>query len=211
MFTYCENNPVIYADLNGESLIVTCILLGALIGATVGACIGASISQRRTGRVSAKSVAIGTVAGVVVGGVAGYGLGITISAAFGLTTAGSVAGTALSNKENVYSSVSSFINNSGGDADAVLQSYIGIPQLKTLEIDTTVYRVWGGKSPELSHWVSPFNYGDETRNLLSLPPSNTMENLSEFMLKKGTTVVSGEAAPLFEMSGGGIQWWVPKL
>ncbi|MBR0278092.1 MAG: hypothetical protein IJQ50_06505 [Clostridia bacterium] len=38
-----------------------------------------------------------------------------------------------------------------------------------------------------------------------------MTNTSAFVLKKGTTVLAGRAAPLFGHSGGGIQWWVPRL
>ncbi|MBQ9467953.1 MAG: glycohydrolase toxin TNT-related protein [Clostridia bacterium] len=55
------------------------------------------------------------------------------------------------------------------------------------------------------------SYKKATNPMLSLPSGNTMTNTSAFVLKKGTTVLAGRAAPLFGHSGGGIQWWVPRL
>ncbi len=92
-----------------------------------------------------------------------------------------------------------------------MQSFDGIPKVKTLKADTTVYRTWGGKSAELGSWVSPNNYGANARGVLSLPASNTMTNTSTFIIPKGTTVLTGKAAPMFGQIGGGVQWWIPVL
>ena len=44
--------------------------------------------------------------------------------------------------------------------------------------------------------------------MLSLPPSNTAAYTSQFLVPKGTTVLSGKAAALFGQPRGGIQWWI---
>lgn len=68
-----------------------------------------------------------------------------------------------------------------------------------------------GTTQELGHWVSPNNYGSSARSLLALPSGNTMTNTSSFLLQKGSTVLTGKAAPLFGQSGGGVQWWISAL
>lgn len=90
----------------------------------------------------------------------------------------------------------------GANPSEVLSTYNGTPKVQTLKADTTVYRAWGGSSGEYGHWVSPNNYGANARGMLSLPPVNTAENISTFVLPRGTTVLSGKAAPLFGQLGG---------
>ena len=85
------------------------------------------------------------------------------------------------------------------------------PVLQVLTEDTTVYRVWGGTTPEYGHWVSPNNYGEDARGLLSLPPGNTMTNTSSFVIPKGTIVLAGIASPYFGQPGGGVQWWANHI
>ena len=80
--------------------------------------------------------------------------------------------------------------------------------MKTLKADTTVYRTWGGDAHELGHWVSPHNYVANARSMLSLPPGNTAENVSSFVIQRGIRVLSGQVAPMFGQPGGGLQWWV---
>ena len=110
-----------------------------------------------------------------------------------------------------YSSASNFLKNSGANPKDVLASYNGTPKVQTLKADTTVYRTWGGTTQKLGHWVSPNNYGESARSLLSLPTGNTMVNTSTFIIPRGTTVLAGKAAPLFGQSGGGVQWWISIL
>ena len=44
-----------------------------------------------------------------------------------------------------------------------------------------------------------------------LPPWNTAENTSQFLISKASIVISGKAAPLFGQVGGEIQWWIGLL
>jgi len=110
-----------------------------------------------------------------------------------------------------YSTAVNFLKSNGADPQKILPSYNGTPTVKTLQTDTTVYRTWGGTTQELGHWVSPYNYGSDARSLLSLPPGNTMSHTSTFIIPRGTRVLTGEAAPLFGQSGGGIQWWISEV
>lgn len=93
----------------------------------------------------------------------------------------------------------------------VLSAFKGNPTLRALKTDTTVYRSWGGASGKFSHWVSPIDYGSNIRSALALPNSNTAENFSTFVLKKGTSVLQGRVAPNFGQYGGGAQWWIKLL
>ena len=70
-----------------------------------------------------------------------------------------------------------------------------------LKADTPVYRTWGVSSGEYGHWVSPRNDGPNAKSMLSLPPVNTAENVSTFVLREGTSVLSGKAAPPVWSSG----------
>jgi len=101
--------------------------------------------------------------------------------------------------------------NNGQNPDKILESFTAEAQLKVPTEDTTVYRVWGGESSQLGHWVSPNNYGNAARSQLSLPPGNTMEYTSAFVIPCGTTVLTGVASPYFGQPGGGIQWWVVRV
>jgi hypothetical protein len=83
--------------------------------------------------------------------------------------------------------------------------------LQVLTEDTTVFRVWGGTTPEYGHWVSPYDYGKAARSQLSLPLGNTMTNVSSFVIPKGTMVLAGVASPQFGQLGGGIQWWIYRI
>ena len=123
--------------------------------------------------------------------------------------AGAVAGGACGGSN--YIKASSFLKSNGVDPSDVLPTYKGTPKVKTLQTDTTVYRTWGGSSGKYGHWVSPKNYGSNARSMLSLPDGNTCENVSSFLLREGTTILSGKVAPFFGQTGGGIQWWVGHL
>ena len=107
-------------------------------------------------------------------------------------------------------SPSDFLKSYGANS-SVLKSFSGSPKVVALQTDATVYRYWGGKSPEYSHWVSPYDYGVDARSKLALPAENTMARLSTFTLPAGTTVLVGYAAACFNQLGGGVQWWVPFL
>ena len=80
MFAYCNNNPVVYSDPAGQSIVLA-IVIGAAIGAVVGGVVGAVVSKKKTGEVKGKAVVTGAVAGTAVGGLAGWGVGAAIPAA----------------------------------------------------------------------------------------------------------------------------------
>ena len=80
MFAYCNNNPVMYADPSGHSIILACIIVGAIIGAAIGGYAAAKISEAKTGKVNGWAVAAGVVGGGVVGGLIGWGVGAAITA-----------------------------------------------------------------------------------------------------------------------------------
>ena len=61
MFTYCNNNPVVYSDPSGHSFVIACIIVGAVIGALAGGHVAAKISKSKTGKVNGWAVAGGIV------------------------------------------------------------------------------------------------------------------------------------------------------
>lgn len=93
----------------------------------------------------------------------------------------------------------------------MLSAYKENPRLKILNSNTTAYRTWGGTSSKFGHWISPKNYGSAALSMLSLPPGNTAANTSQFLISKGSTVLSGKVAALFVQTGGGIQCWIGLL
>ena len=104
-----------------------------------------------------------------------------------------------------------FIGEYGENTTEVLNAFRGTPNLTKVQVDTTVYRTWGGMSKAKGHWVSPKNYGLKARSKLSLPDCNTATNISTYIIPKGTMVLSGRASSLFGHMGGGFQWWVGLL
>lgn len=92
MFAYGNNNPVLYADPDGHSIILTCIIVGAAIGAIAGGVAAAVTSKKKTGKVNGLAVAGGAAGGGVLGGLAGWGVGAAITAV-GATTTTAASGT----------------------------------------------------------------------------------------------------------------------
>ena len=78
-YVYCRNNPVIYADYNGESVTLTCIILGAVIGVVVGGTVGGVVSLQKYGEVKWQWVAGGMVLGGVSGALIGWGAGAVVA------------------------------------------------------------------------------------------------------------------------------------
>ena len=81
-YVYGNQNPVMFADYSGESILAV-IIIGAVVGAVAGGFAGAYVSKKTTGSVSGTSVVIGVLGGATIGGLLGwgfYGLGASISA-----------------------------------------------------------------------------------------------------------------------------------
>ena len=90
LYVYGINNPVMYADLTGESIILTSIIIGAAVGAVLGGGIAAATTHAQLGYVDWKWVAVGAGAGGIVGGLGGWGVGSAIQAANAAAAAAAV-------------------------------------------------------------------------------------------------------------------------
>ena len=83
----------------------------------------------------------------------------------------------------------------------------------------TVYRYWGGKSPETGSWVTVYRNlsPSQARSLLSLPNTNSATNITEFGIPRDIVIIVGKAASKVTeewagpyATGGGIQIYVPN-
>lgn len=86
LYAYCLNNPLMYQDPDGESIILTCIIIGVVAGAILGGSAGAYYSYKNFGAVKWQYVTGGAVVGGVIGGLVGWGAGAIISS-FSVATA----------------------------------------------------------------------------------------------------------------------------
>ncbi|MGN0383009.1 MAG: RHS repeat domain-containing protein, partial [Eubacterium sp.] len=91
VYAYCDNNPVIFKDETGESITLTCVLIGAGIGLLVGGGFGAYRASKKgyspgDGWKYWKYVVGYGVAGGAIGALVGWGAGALI-AKYGVATA----------------------------------------------------------------------------------------------------------------------------
>ena len=212
-----------FVDSTVGQIVVTIAIIAVLGIATVltggaaGVIFGAAFWGAVTGAVS--GAAIGAGMGIVTGLTTGDWSGMLGSmtegmmfgalggAAFGAAgSALKTGGVALTNFR--YAKAAKFIKTNGGDVERVMSAFEGVPRVIKLRASYTVGRTWGGSSLKKGDWYSPVNYGSATRSKLALPPENTMANLSIIRLPKGTVVLHGRAAKLYNQPGGGIQWWL---
>ena len=101
LFTYCENDPVNYADSDGHSVICA-IIIGAIIGAVVGFGVVAYVDYKDDGEVFNGSVKWYSYVGVTVAGAAlGAFLGPGISEFAGTTFSTSIPTLGLINSGGV--------------------------------------------------------------------------------------------------------------
>ncbi|MGI6359591.1 MAG: RHS repeat-associated core domain-containing protein [Acholeplasmatales bacterium] len=79
LYAYCMNNPIMYVDPDGESIVLTAMIIGAIIGAAIGFGAVAYIDYIDDGQIFNGSVcwteyalatSIGAVAGALIGGLA---------------------------------------------------------------------------------------------------------------------------------------------
>jgi len=89
LYAYCLNNPLLYQDPGGESIILTCIIVGAIIGAVAGGGYAAYKSHQELGYVNGWWVLGGAAGGAALGGLAGWGVGAAATAIGAAMTAGS--------------------------------------------------------------------------------------------------------------------------
>jgi hypothetical protein len=89
LYTYCQNNPIMFQDQNGHSIILTCIIVGAIIGALAGGIAGATISYKKYNEVKWQYVVISAIAGGAAGAALGAAAGYAIEA-IGVTASGAI-------------------------------------------------------------------------------------------------------------------------
>jgi hypothetical protein len=99
--------------------------------------------------------------------------------------------------------------------DEIRSAFNDEPVSITLSEDFTVYRYWSGDSrTETGRWVTlnPNLTPEDAREMLALPNSNLADNVTQFTIPAGTTVLVGEATEQTSASwagtyatGGGFQ------
>ena len=87
MFAYCENNPVMGVDYNGEFLNV---IIGAAVGGIISAATTAFSSYKETGHVDVCQTLISGITGAVCGGVAATGMRVFLQAGISALASGPV-------------------------------------------------------------------------------------------------------------------------
>lgn len=99
LFAYCDNNPVVREDKDGQ---FWNFVIGATVGALVGGVSAAISSYKSTGSISWGSVAIGAASGAIGGLVGASGIGMVGQAAIsGVTSALSNVGNSLIRGEKI--------------------------------------------------------------------------------------------------------------
>lgn len=92
----------------------------------------------------------------------------------------------------------------------VIDGFTEVPAVKTLQTPETVQRGYGGTADENGPWVTPAHYDSKEayRKELSVPPANTLKEIDDKELPKGTQVLDGTACGKFGQPGGGRQYYV---
>lgn len=118
LFTYCGNNPVIYADNSGT---MPFLVITALVGAVVGAVVGGVIAANSGSNVLA-GIGIGAAGGALLGLGIGAGIGM-ISGVGALATAGEIAagvGTGVATAEQALEATAAEAENTASEATKVV-------------------------------------------------------------------------------------------
>ena len=79
-YAYCANNPVMYADPNGEFLL-TALIVGAFAGAAISGAVSAVSQYVNTGEIDWKVVGVNALFGAASGALATTGIGFAASVA----------------------------------------------------------------------------------------------------------------------------------
>ena len=174
--------------------------MGALIGSasvgTVGAGIGAAIGY-----------ATGGVDGILGGALAGFGVG----AIAGFIVGGCVG-------LNIWNTdvriARQFLTDNGINAthhNEIINSFKYRIKVKSINVDTTVYRYYSNPSRKISYWVTPKQYANPVQKLALAYGNNTATYSAELTLQAGAQVLSGPVANVGSLWGGGLQYYVPNL
>ena len=129
MFAYCENNPIGNSDPDGEFLISTAVLIGAVAGGIVGAAIAGistyniAKSKGAEGWKLAGLTALGTVGGGVIGAALGAAIGYGVGYLAGGTYANGLAAKSVSNGVKAFLSQPNKVHHVLGKAGHNLSGY----------------------------------------------------------------------------------------
>jgi hypothetical protein len=74
--------------------------------------------------------------------------------------------------------------------------------------DLVGYRYSGVTANPRGRWVTTEQLSDPV-NQLALPPGSTAENVTKWVIPKGTEVLQGTVAPNFGSQGGAAQIYMP--
>jgi len=90
LYVYGVNNPVLYADINGQSVVLTCLLIGLGVGALAGGLIGNKLANENNVTGWGKAGYIGGLAltGGIFGAATGFAIGEIITAISGIAATG---------------------------------------------------------------------------------------------------------------------------
>ena len=195
MFAFCVDNPITYSDPNGHSIILTCIVVGAILGAIAGGCAGAYVSKKHTGKINGWAIAAGIVCGGAAGGLIGWGIGAAV-AAIGTAATGSAAVTATAPiiqqaEEKTSTALQTYFPPNDGFSSAV--------QNITLEAGTLIQRT----GDLIGRFIAPA--GTPTQ-MLSLPYDRIGQPTTILQVQQSVEVIAGRVAPWFGQIGGGMQY-----
>lgn len=103
---------------------------------------------------------------------------------------------------------------------SVADAFSGTPNIETSTEDLVAYRYWGDGSAESgSPWFSakPYVKPGNARRFLALPEKNSAQNMTQFVIRAGSTIIRGKAASQAGVPGfgdyavgGGVQIYVPE-
>ena len=208
LYAYCNNNPAVYSDPTGHS-ILACIIIGAIIGAAVGGTVAAVASKKTTGSVNGWAVAGGIVGGGIVGGLAGWGIGAAVAGAGAAGVAGSAgagAASAAGAAGTAGAAAAPVVQQTIQQTSTALQTYYppndgfsGAIERITLEAGTVLQRI----GSLYGSYVAPAGTPPET---LSLPYDKIGQAATFLQLQQPIEVLAGRAAPWFGQIGGGTQY-----
>ena len=194
MFAYCNNNPIMYSDPTGHSIILASIIIGAVIGAVAGGCAGAYVSKKQTGKVNGWAVVVGAVGGGVIGGLIGWGVGAAITAV-GTAATGSAATAAAPVVQKVAEKASTALQTYYPPNDG----FSGAVQKVTLDIGTMLQRT----GSLYGSFVAP---AGTPQQMLSLPYDKIGQTTTYLQVQQPIQALGGKVAPWFGQIGGGTQY-----
>lgn len=108
--------------------------------------------------------------------------------------------------------VTEFLKNNGLNTNQrreVIEAFNPGAEVVKLDKDLVVYRYHGGAANPKGRWVTTSPLTNPI-NQLALPPGSTAENMTQWVIPKGTEVLKGTVAPKFGRPGMAPQIYLPN-